>query len=103
MHHPTNRIAHTTAFVTPIMEHLLERELAQLVHHEESICRPIVPWADALTTDPQTEQYITFVNNRFRIGDGKLPCNSPTGKRTGKKTNNIINAQEAGNELLRCM
>ena len=26
MHHPTDRLAHTTAFVTPVMEHWLERE-----------------------------------------------------------------------------
>ena len=32
MHHPTYRITHTTAFVTPVMEHLLEREIAQWVH-----------------------------------------------------------------------
>ena len=32
MHHPTDRIAHTTAFVTPVMEHWLEREIAQWVH-----------------------------------------------------------------------
>ena len=32
MHHPTDRIAHTTAFVTPVVEHLLEREIAQWVH-----------------------------------------------------------------------
>ena len=31
MHHPTDRIAHTTAFVTPVMEHWLEREIAQWV------------------------------------------------------------------------
>ena len=30
MHHPTDRIAHTTAFVTPLVEHWLEREIAQL-------------------------------------------------------------------------
>ena len=34
MHHPTDKIAHTTAFVTPVMEHWLEREIAQWVHHE---------------------------------------------------------------------
>ena len=28
MHHPTDRIAHTTAFVTPDVEHWLEREIA---------------------------------------------------------------------------
>ena len=32
MHHPTYRIAHTTAFVTPIVEYRLEREIAQWVH-----------------------------------------------------------------------
>ena len=31
MHHPIDRIAHTTAFVTPVMEHWLEREIAQWV------------------------------------------------------------------------
>ena len=32
MHQPTDRIAHTTAFVTPVVEHWLEREIAQWVH-----------------------------------------------------------------------
>ena len=32
MHHPTDRVTHTTAFVTPIVEHWLEREIAQWVH-----------------------------------------------------------------------
>ena len=32
MHHPTERIPHTTAFVTPVMEHWLEREIAQWVY-----------------------------------------------------------------------
>ena len=32
MHHPTDRIAHTTAFVTPVVEHWLEREIGQWVH-----------------------------------------------------------------------
>ena len=27
MHHPTDRITHTTAFVTPVVEHWLEREV----------------------------------------------------------------------------
>ena len=27
MNHPTERIAHTTAFVTPVVEHWLEQEL----------------------------------------------------------------------------
>ena len=32
MHHPTDRITHTTAFVTPVVEHWLEREIAQWAH-----------------------------------------------------------------------
>ena len=39
MHHPTDRIIHTTAFVTPVMEHWLEREIAQWVHQEMTECR----------------------------------------------------------------
>ena len=32
MHHPADRIAHTTAFGTPVVEHWLERKIAQWVH-----------------------------------------------------------------------
>ena len=32
MHHPTDRIIHTTACVTPVVEHWLEREITQWVH-----------------------------------------------------------------------
>ena len=32
MHHSTDKIAHTTAFVTPVVEHWLEREITQWVH-----------------------------------------------------------------------
>ena len=37
MHHPTDRIAHTTTFVTPVVEYWLEREIAEGVHHEETL------------------------------------------------------------------
>ena len=50
MHHPIDRIAHTTAFVTPVVKHWLEREIAQWVHREGSIRRPIAPLSNALTT-----------------------------------------------------
>ena len=29
MHHPTDRITHTTAFVTPVVEHWLERAISK--------------------------------------------------------------------------
>ena len=32
MHHPTDRMAHTTAFITPVVEHWLEWEIAQWVY-----------------------------------------------------------------------
>ena len=32
MHHPTDRITQTMAFVTPVVEHWLEREIAHWVH-----------------------------------------------------------------------
>ena len=34
---PRDRIIHTTTFVTPVVEHWLEQEIAQCVHHEGSI------------------------------------------------------------------
>ena len=37
MHHPSDRITHTTAFVTPVVEHWLDQEIAPSVHHEGSI------------------------------------------------------------------
>ena len=43
MRHPTDRIAHTMAFVTPVVEHWLERAIAQWVHNEGSIQQPIAP------------------------------------------------------------
>ena len=46
-----DRIAHTTAFVTPVMVLWLEWEIAQWVHHEGSILQPITPWANTLTTE----------------------------------------------------
>ena len=51
MHHPTDRITHTTAFVTPVLEHCQEREIAEWIHHEGSIRRPITPLAITLTTE----------------------------------------------------
>ena len=43
MHHPTDRIIHTTAFVTPVVEHWLEQEIAQW--EDRMISIPFfVPW-----------------------------------------------------------
>ena len=71
MHHPTDRIIHTTAFVTPVVEHWLEQVIAQWVHHEGSIRRPIAPCANVLTTElhlapPREEIYIGLTENTFK-------------------------------------
>ena len=36
-HHPTDRIAHTMAFVQTVIERWMEREITQCVHHEGCI------------------------------------------------------------------
>ena len=40
---PSYKIANTTAYVTPVVEYWLEREIAQWVHHDGSIRQPIAP------------------------------------------------------------
>ena len=35
MHHPTDRVTHTTVFVTPVVEHWLEREIAQFTTSQQ--------------------------------------------------------------------
>ena len=49
VHQPKDRIAHTNAFVTPVVEHWMEQEIAQWIHHEGSIRRPIAPWVNRFT------------------------------------------------------
>ena len=41
-------------FITPVIEHWLKQEIAQWVHHEGSIRRPIAP-----QTDTTMELYLT--------------------------------------------
>ena len=55
-----DRMTHTTAFVTPVVEHWLEREIAQWVHHEGSIRQSITPWANALTMELHLAPCISF-------------------------------------------
>ena len=60
MHHPTDRIAHTTAFVTPVVEHWLEREIAQWVH-------PMKDWSDDPSHHERTllpQSYILLLHKK---------------------------------------
>ena len=52
MHHPTDRITHTTAFVTPVVEHWLEREACgpSPDYHDnptrdKDMAKALQPWA----------------------------------------------------------
>ena len=58
MHHPTDK-THTTAFVTPVVEHWLERDIAQwvqwtevlvvnLLHYIKSFVRNCVHWINLI-------------------------------------------------------
>ena len=68
MCHPTDTITHTTTFVTSVMEHWVEWEIAQWFHHEGSIRWPIAPWVNALTTElhlPESWKSNSFTGLRF--------------------------------------
>ena len=71
---PTDRIAHTTAFVIPGVEHWLEQEIPQWVHHEGSIRQPIAPRADALTTELHLSPFIINWININGAGLDFLVC-----------------------------
>ena len=60
MHHPTDRIAHTTAFVTPVVEHWLEREIAQWVDPMKD--RSDDPWHHERTLLPRS--YISLLGEK---------------------------------------
>ena len=52
MNHPTDRIVNTMAFVTPVMEHWPEREIAQWVHPMKDLSndpshheQTLLPWS----------------------------------------------------------
>ena len=62
MHHPTDRIAHATAFVTPVVEHWLERLGLGLGRKERNVL-----FNDALNTFLFTVIWRqTYVKEQFR-------------------------------------
>ena len=71
-------------FVTPVVEHWLEREISQWVHHEGSIRRPAASWEDTLPWSyislletrrvRQTELYITLAGTRNSSMGSELRC-----------------------------
>ena len=70
MHHPTDRIAYNTAFVTPVVDHWLEREIAQWVHPTKD--RSDDPSHDELTLLPRSyislrSQYLTALGLEINL------------------------------------
>ena len=67
MHHYTDRIVHTTAFVTPVVEHWLKREIAQWVHHEGLIPSVIYYHRHCLQEDSHPNLNYTSISVRFLL------------------------------------
>ena len=59
MHHPTDRITHTTSFVTPVLEHWLEQEIAQWVH-------PMKDRSDDPSHNERHVIYVPSVKNQYK-------------------------------------
>ena len=74
MHHPRDRIAHITAFITLIVEQWLEGEIAIWVHHKGSIQLPTAQWVSALTT----EIYLKYYSYEIKWLVEKLPSRNPS-------------------------
>ena len=70
----TDRIAHTMAFVTPIMvwHGELDGTIAQWVYYEGSIRRPIAPWANDFTTELHPDSYNFGGDNHCPLQQKKL-------------------------------
>ena len=76
MQHPTDRVAHTTAFITSVVEHWPEREKAQWVH----------PTKDR-SDDPSHHERTLLPGNRNR--GGFRDCLQFAGHSIGELTQNV--------------
>ena len=65
MHHPTDRITHNTAFVTPVVEHWLKREIAQWVH-------PMKDRSDDPSHHERTLLPRSYISLRSNVGCGSI-------------------------------
>ena len=57
MHYPTDRMTHTTAFVTPVVEHWLEREIAQWVHPMKDPMSEVTKMNERMSKDTPAGKY----------------------------------------------
>ena len=65
MHHPTDILTHTTAFVIPVVEDWLEREIAQWVHSMKDRSDDPSHHERTLLPPPQRQKY-KDVSNRLK-------------------------------------
>ena len=68
MHYPTDRITHTTSFVTPVVEHWLEREIAYT--EQERSHKQKMDWERNFSSD---SHYDEFANEMPFVGDTLHP------------------------------
>ena len=67
MHHPTDRIAHTTAFVTPVVEHWLERKRGATRDRSKREGLPVTDQRGAPCPPRQQNNYFMLTNARYRM------------------------------------
>ena len=92
MHHPTDRITHTTAFVTPVVEHWAgTRNSSMGPLHEGSIRRPIAPLANALTMELHLPpaHFDVEQSEKVRHNDGEHPPPPPPPSRVKMATHSV--------------
>ena len=85
MHHPTDRIAHTTTFVTPVVEHWLERKIAQWV-------LPMKDRSDDPSHHERTLLPRSYISLPLILVVNQLDCLSVVGVRSCVKSFTILNA-----------
>ena len=79
MYHPTDRITHTTVFVTPAVQHWLEREIAHLTDRSDETHRTIsirstteqdLACLEIRSNQPEVEDFCSFDFARDGGGHG---------------------------------
>ena len=72
MQHPRDRIAHTMAFVIPVVEHWLEREIKNRCNlHAPLILRPVSLYKTSITA-PEVEKVLIVCNLDVKSSSNEL-------------------------------
>ena len=77
MHHPTDRTAHTTTFVIPVVEHWLEWVIAQWVHHDRLIRWSITSLAYTLLCSTSCYghgKYLVYLSSHGKYPVWRILC-----------------------------